>query len=340
MKIKDARNAARCWLAENAIELQGFAGAYLSGSTVWRDPDADFALGSDIDLFVVIDGAAPPDRPGKTLWRGVILDINYISLASIADPARILGDYHLAGAFVRDGLLSDPVGALAEIRHTVARDFARRDCILQRCANAGRRAIGFVEDFHRHTALHDRMTDLFFGAGVCAHMILVADQANPTIRRRYVEMRRSLERFGRLDVHQRLLGTLGSRNWTRSEADRFLKGTARAFDQAISVIRSPHPFASDTTAEARPVAVDGAAEMIDAGFHREAAFWLVAVTARSRAVVAVDGSAAQLGLLDEHVRSLLSGLGIDDDAAMIQRARQVETDVADTWAVCLEIAAD
>lgn len=338
MKIGDARALAAKWLAENFGKLAGFLGSYLSGSTAWGDPQAEFRAGSDVDLFVVLDVNELPNAPGKIFWHGVVLEINFITYQSIANPEQILGDYHIAGAFIANGLLSDPEGKIAKIRQTVAAEFSAPSRILQRCLHAKTRAGSFITQFRQSTQLHDKVTNLYFGAGVCAHMILVADQANPTIRRRYAQMQKSLQHHGELAFHEHLLTSLGSNNWTQKTAIDLLAQVATSFDLACAVIRSPYQFASDMTKATRPIAIDGAAEMIDAGYHREAAFWLVAISARSRAVVAKDGSAAQLDSVDAALSELLAYLGTPDIAAMNERATRIEADIENCWALCEKIA--
>jgi hypothetical protein len=334
MRIAHARDIARNWLKENSRKIEDYVGGYLSGSTAWGDPQAPFKKGSDIDLFIVVDREDTPTRPGKTLWKELILEINYVSLSSISDPKEILTDYHLAGAFICDGLLSDPNGKIQVIRNAVAQDFANPEHVRHRCCKAKERALDFLGEFRRSSALNDRVTNLFFGAGACAHMILVADKANPTIRRRYVEVQSVLKNHKRLDFHEQLLTSLGSVNWSRQTAEGHLTDIAVSFDLACSVLRSPYQFASDMTIAARPIAVEGSAEMIAAGFHREAAFWLIAVLARCRAAIALDGSTVQLAEVDARLYRLLRSLDIRDESEMAIRADLVELDVLNCLAVC------
>lgn len=337
MKIKDARRIASQWLEKNARSMDGYVGAYLSGSTAWADPNAEFRRGSDVDLFVIIDAQSIPNSPGKIPVNDVVLEVNFVGWNTISDPSEILKDYHLAGAFVCDGLLEDPEGRIANTRQAVAKDFSNPDQILQRCSHAKSRATSFISQFRQHTDLHDKVTCLFFGAGVCAHMILVADQTNPTIRRRYVEMQKSLQAHEQLEFHEQLLNSLGSAHWTAQTANQLLQDVASSFDLACSVLHSPYQFAADMTKAARPIAVGGSLEIIEAGFHREAAFWLIAVAARSRAVVAQDGTADQLRDVDIGLWRLLTHLGIPDTTAMDKRAIQVEADIEDCWTICENI---
>lgn len=337
MLAHHARYIATDWLSANAAGMPGFAGAFLSGSVAWMQPDAPVRRGSDIDIFVVIEGSDLPSRSGKLCWKGAVLEINYLNLETISNVKAVLADYHLASAFRCDGLLADPTGKITVLRHEIGREFAKACWVRQRCSQARDRARERVLGFRGADALHDRVTTLFFGAGLCPHMILVADLANPTIRRRYIASGSVLKRYHRLDLHEQLLSTLGSLNWSRQMAQNHLADVAAGFDLACSVLRSPYKFASDMSLAARPVAIDGSLEMIQSGFHREAAFWLIAIMSRSRAVIAMDGSADQITCIDKVYWRLLHALGIENEQVMDMRADQAFADITACWDLCCEL---
>lgn len=258
-------------------------------------------------------------------------------MEDIADVNAVLSDYHLAGAFRCDGILADPTGTITTLRRQIDREYATPHWVQQRCSQARIRAQQRVTGFRDEKALHDKVTTLFFGAGLCPHMILVADLANPTIRRRYVASGLVLKRRSNPDLHERLLATLGSRTWSRRKAENHLAYLAEAFDMACSVLRSPYRFASDMSLAARPIAVDGSLEMIQSGFHREAAFWLIAIMSRSRAVVTMDGSSDQMAWMDKAYWRLLHALGIENEEALNERADQALADITVCWDWCCDV---
>lgn len=337
MLKRDACGIALDWLSANITEMPGFVGAFLSGSVAWMPSDAPVLAGSDIDIFIVIDGADLPTRRGKLRWNSAVLEINYLSLEAISDVTAVLSDYHLAGAFHCDGVLADPAGKIAEIRRQIGRDYANPYWVRQRCSQVRDRAQQRLAGFRNVEALHDQVTALFFGAGLCPHMILVATLSNPTIRRRYAAAGLVLKRCRKLDLHEQLLATLGSRAWSRQTAESHLADLTAAFDLACSVLRSPYTFASDMSLAARPIAIDGSSEMIQSGFHREAAFWLIAIMSRSRAVIAVDGTAHHMVWMDRVYWRLLHALGIENEGAMNKRADQALSDITDCWDLCCDL---
>jgi hypothetical protein len=110
-----------------------------------------------------------------------------------------------------------------------------------------------------------------------AHIVLVPDLQNPTGLRALAASREILARYGYLSLHETVLGILGSATMGREHAEPLLASCADAFESARGVITTP--FLGDTmvTDIARPMTIDGAQELITAGFFREAVFWIAVV---------------------------------------------------------------
>lgn len=337
MKVGEVKILAAQWVRLNAATYPGFVGAYLTGSILTSDDGAEFPGCSDVDIFVVIEGADLPKGLGKFRYQELLLEVNFISLAVISDVKHVLADYHLAGAFRRRSALFDPRGKIDFVQAQVGAAFAENDWVEKRCADARARALFWLAHFESATALHDRVTGLFFAAGVTCHIVLVAALENPTIRRRYVASRAVLVRHHQLALHERFLETLGSAALSRAQVIFCLERVGAAYDLACAIMSSPYEFASDMRADMRVVAIGGAQEMIDLGFHREAMFWILAACSRARAVVAVDGSAAQLAALDQTYWSVLRLLGIENEDDMAARAVRVEKDIVLAFDVAMEI---
>jgi hypothetical protein len=78
MIVKDAQDVAHRWVIKEAGKAPGFDGAFYAGSTNWLPDDAVFPSTSDVDVWVVL---ADPDllaKPGKFIYRDVILDVSYL----------------------------------------------------------------------------------------------------------------------------------------------------------------------------------------------------------------------------------------------------------------------
>jgi hypothetical protein len=128
--------------------------------------------------------------------------------------------------------------------------------------------------------LHENVSAWLFGTGVTTHVLLVAGMRNPTVRKRYLAAKQLLNDYGMPEEYERLLEQLGCADMTRADVDALMPGLADAYDTASMVIRTPFFFASDLSLTTRGIAIGGTHELIDAGNHREAIFWIVATWAR------------------------------------------------------------
>jgi hypothetical protein len=301
----------------------GFAGAYLAGSIAGLPDDGEVPATSDVDVMTVVDDPDAAGRRGKRLHRGVLLDVTYLARGRMV-AERVLGDHHLAAGLSTPGVLADPTGWLTALQAEVARAYAEPAWIRRRCASAIATSRRFLGSLEARAPLHDQVTACVFGAGVTAHVLLVAGLRNPTVRTRYAAVRELLEERRRLDLHERLLALAGCGRIEPETATGHLEAVAAAFDAAAPALRTPVFFASDLTPAARPIAIDGSRDLIARGRHREAMFWIGVTYSRCRAVLLADAPRDAAERHEPGYRSLLADLGLDSDAQRAQRAADVE----------------
>ena len=181
--------------------------------------------------------------------------------------------------------------------------------------------------------LPDRVISWLFPTGVTTHILLVAGLKNPTVRKRYLTVRELLADYGQLAIYEPLLALLGCAKWSRAQTEGHLRTMTEVFDVAKTVVRSPFPFASDLTDQARPIAVDGSWELIEKGNHRESVFWIAATYSRCLQVFAKDAPDALTEPFREGYQRLLDDLGVGTSADLLQRADAVEAFLPQVWAV-------
>ena len=196
MFVRDAKDAARRWVIEEASRAPGFNGAFYAGSTNWFPDDAVLPATSDVDVWVVLADPDPPEKPGKFMYRDVILEVSYLVDDQPGSPEEVLGDYHMAGAFRTPGIISDPSGKLRGLQASVSGDFAKRRWVYKRCEHARDKVLGHLGRLKESEPFHDQVTAWLFGTGVTTHVLLVAGLKNPTIRRRYLATRELLGDLG------------------------------------------------------------------------------------------------------------------------------------------------
>lgn len=317
----EARALAADWLS--SADLDGLRSAYLVGSMLDLAAADPLPPWSDVDLMVVVDRPSPLPKVGKLDHRGLLLDVTLLAADQMASPQVALADYHLAPGLRRAQILTDHDGGLARLSAQVAAEFAQPEWVERRCAHALARIVGNL-DGAMVAALPwpQRVMAWLFGAAVAAHVLLVAGRRDPTVRRRYVATARMLGTAGLGEVQEELLDLLGCARLSAAQVAAHLAALEPAFDAAATAASAAgaaggeQPWRSDITLRARPIAIEGSRALIEAGWHREAVFWLAATFCRCcliapREPLAVDGLAA-----------LLADLGVADDAALAGRVAQ------------------
>jgi hypothetical protein len=276
VRIDRAQAVAAAWVRGRDFGGLPVVGAFLAGSTIEADGGAELAPESDVDVTVVVDGSAPA-KLGKLDVAGVRVEVTYLPWSELADPGRVARVPHLAPSFARDTVLLDPDGRLRRLQAQVGPLFARPDVVEDRCAHVlGRMAaepaptIGWPE----------AVTCWLFPTSLGTHVVLVAALRNPTVRLRYLRAREVLAERGLDDYYRQLLAQLGCLEATPSLVRTQLAALTETFDAAAARGPTSFFFATDITAAARPVAVEGTARLIAQGDHREAVFWLLATFSR------------------------------------------------------------
>jgi len=131
--VKQAKDAARRSVLEEASSVAGFSGAFFHGSTNWLPEVVCLPATSDVDVMVVLDDPDPPRKPGKFIYDEVLLEVCYLSRDQLRSPELILGQYHLAGSFRTPSIILDPSCQLTQLQTAVLRDYAKRWWVYRRC---------------------------------------------------------------------------------------------------------------------------------------------------------------------------------------------------------------
>jgi hypothetical protein len=339
MIVKDAKEAARQWVIEEACEIPGFYGALYAGSTNWLPDEDVFLPTSDVDVWVVLADPGPPAKLGKFIYRDAILEVSYLTNDQLRSSDQILGDYHIAGSFRTPSIIADPSGRLTELQAVVSRDFAKRQWVYRRCEHAKNRVLRNLKSLNESEPFHDQVTARLCATGVTTHVLLVAGLRNPTVRQRYAAVRELLADYGRIDFYEALLKLLGCTRMSRESVAQHLTALTDVFDAAKAVVKTPFPFASDISDIARPITIDGSWDLVERGYHLEAMFWMVATYSRCQKVLYHDAPADMQDRFSPGYRRLLGDLGITSFADLQQRKEQIEVLLPRVWEVAEAIMA-
>lgn len=338
MLVKQAKAIAHQWVVENASQVPGFYGAFFHGSTNWLPDDSPLPRTSDVDVMVVLADPTVPNKLGKFIYQGVLLEVSYLPSDQLQSPELVLGQYHLAGSFRAPGIIADPSGQLTKLQAAVTKDYAKRHWVVKRCEHARDKVLhGYPLD--EVAPFYDQVVAWLFPTGIMCHVLLVAGLKNPTVRQRYMATRELLAEYGHMDLYDTLLEMLGCAQLSQARAETHLVALAEVFDAAKAVIKTSFFFAADISEVARPVAIDGSRGLIARGFHREAIFWMVATASRCQKVLAHDAPVELRERFRSGYQGLLGDLGITSFADLQRRMVQVRRLLPRVWEVAQAILA-
>ncbi len=323
MLASEAHSIAREWVQENRTRFPGYAGAYLAGSVAWLGDDDPVSPNSDIDIMVVIEDDKVASKPGKFTSRAVLLEASIVPFSEIADPETAVDRYHLAASIARQHILDDPSGILAPRFGIIAAEFPRRERVIARMDNAQQRVVTGLDNLPAGAPFHMQVMAWLFPSSVTTHILLVAGLRNPTIRRRFVEVRHLLESYGESSQLDLLLSLIGCDVVTRHDAERYLAALEPVFDTTAAVDSSTSRWASDISTDARRISIDGTRELIESGYHRESMFWIVATFTRCLDVLAGADETDRYQEADAPFRAMMADLGICSFADIRDRSREV-----------------
>jgi hypothetical protein len=218
------------------------------------------------------------------------LEITYLPYRQLADPQTVAHTFFLAHSFRGDQIISDPTGYLRRLQQHVSAHFGEPAEIRLRVENVLAKIVSGVASVDDDAPWQDRVVSWMFPTSLTSVAVLVAAQRNPTVRLRYLNARTALVELGVSEFYVRLLDLLGCTHLGPHQVQRHLDRLAVVFDRAADVARTPFFFSGDVTAFSRPVAIQGSQDLIDAGDHREAVFWIIATYARCLTILDADAS--------------------------------------------------
>jgi hypothetical protein len=96
-----------------------------------------------------------------------------------------------------------------------------------------------------------------------------------------------------------------------------------AFDYAVDVIKTPFYGDFDLQDLSRPIIVDGSRELIEAGFHREAVFWVLCMRNWVQNAIENDGAAPEKAAFKSGFEKLLSAMGLSSLARVAKKVEEI-----------------
>jgi hypothetical protein len=211
---------------------------------------------------------------------------------------------------------------LAPLQQVVAAHYADRHWVEARCQYEQRMVRQIMHGLEHVTAPAEALWLLTSVVLFLGGLVAEASLRPPTHRRSLVLMHDILHGQGRADLHEQVLQLLGWAHLRRQEVDAYLQDCAATFDRAVAVTHTPVPFQAKLQPYIRPYVIDGAQEMIDAGYHREAMFWISGFLLFANTAIQADGLAAEKPLFQAKLDRLVAEMGLHTAADVAARARE------------------
>lgn len=341
MKVFQAKQAAKDWVVEHMASYPDFAGAYLFGSTMSKGDEEEFSQTSDLDVGVVLERESFGElgTPQYLLHRGVLLNVAHHRRSGYRNLAALLASSHGIIAlehFVRPVILFDPMGDLARLREEVSLSFRNESVVRLRCTRIRElvlRRLDTKVSSRDHSpqayacSLYPQIGWFFYMTMPFAAQIpSMANLGGMTTRKGFVASGKLLNQLGRPDLQRAILEAMGVHDLTEAEARAALDHLQSAFDYAVTVIRTPFFGDGDTKPICRPMVIDGAREVLDAGFHREIAPYIVCMAVLMQNTIDLDGDPGQAAAFRARLETILERLGVSssyDVEAKADRTREL-----------------
>ena len=300
MNTGQVKQVVRTWIAEHHANYPGLVAAHLVGSITTMPEGAPFPAYRDVDLHLIFAAESPALAHGgpfsnnvETPYHGLMLEGGLKAVAEYQSAERVLANPELAHHLMVEGsILYDPDGMLARLHPHVAREFARREWVQARMAHE-RRGLRTTFDLlaQTHTPSGSREV-LLLGYTMTYAMALLCVatlRAPSTGSRGLLKLRDVLAEARRLDLYEATLELMGVAASRPTSVARLLAEGLAAFDLAVQVKRTPHPFGHKMHAHLRPYLEQACASLIADGLHREALFWLTPFYLAACDIIGVDG---------------------------------------------------
>jgi hypothetical protein len=285
MNVHQVKQLTGEWLALNLAQYPGLCGAHFVGSINTMPDEAYYPPYKDVDFHLIFEEGSPAlENHGpfadllETEYRGAILEGGYKPLSEYRTPEIVLTNPEIAHHLTLDSLIYDPARWLSGLQEPVRRDYARRRWVMARIEDERKRLDRLPEMRHYAQAMDcsgwEEVGILGYHVTNIVALLCVATLQAPSTA--YNRMHDILVEYNRLDLYDEVGAVLGFRNIPSAMAEQLLTEGVQAFDLAVKVRRTPHPFQHKLNAHQRGYFVEKYRSLMDAGLVELAVGWMLA----------------------------------------------------------------
>lgn len=322
MNVAETIAIAREWVEQYGCHLPGYCASHLMGSLSTLPHDAPFPSYRDVDIAIVSsEPSIGDDDILEVSYHGLIIECGFYDVELYHRAETLLAHPGLAPHLAVNSVLHDPNGLIGAVQPIIARDYMHRHWVVERCEAEKREALDVLKLLEQAETIDDSMIALYMlvGMPLCG-LLAVAMLQVPTHRGCLALAHKVLWHCKRPELHEALLDLLGCATLSRTQVEHWLEPAATAFDRAVAVKRSPSPFGFKLQPYIRPYLVEGARELIEAGLHREAMWWLGLGYFVCNAAIQNDGNVDERHYYQAQFHTFLGSLATETTAERQARA--------------------
>jgi hypothetical protein len=350
MNAGEVRHRARGWVESNRGRWPGLRAAHLVGSITTTPDDAPFPAYRDVDMHLIFDeGSSMLEAPGPFLnvievpYQGLLVEAGIKSIREYESAEAVLANPEIAHHLTVDSVLYDPSGLLGRLQDPVRREFRCRrwvDTRVEHERNGLRGALALLPMARATWGAAGEVNILGYSFTFVGALFAVAALKSPSTGSRFLlRMRETLAEYDHLDLYDEVLEVLGLRDAGPARTAQLLHEGTEAFDLAVQVRHSPHPFQHKLHEHLRPYFVDSCQSLLDEGYHREALGWVLPFYTAATDVVLADGPEEVKERFAERYAGFLEDLGMDTAASRAARFDRANRLYERCFALASEITA-
>jgi hypothetical protein len=330
MKVGEAKQIAKDWVAERAREMPLFAGAFFQGSITRMGDEEEMPPRSDVDVIVMVNRpewnwlveAGGELDSDAHLRGGVIIEPLYFAADILRDLERVATSVQLAPTFLAQNIILDPTGILSELQPLVRGSYRKEHRVRQRCQNVEDMTLGWLQSAGPRdakppgwaTELIFRVCCLYAASYLSSQALCVADLGGITGCKAFMRSREASLKHGLPHLHEKALEIMGCAEITSAQARAHLRELERAYGLACRVVHTPVWGRFYFKEFTRAIAVDAAAEMIVNGSPREGMPFALFLRCIAQNIIENDASLIEKKDLWKGFESLLSAFGLSSPA--------------------------
>jgi hypothetical protein len=340
MNVREVREIGERWLAEELGRDGEIVCAFTGGSINRMAEGASFPESSDLDLVLVVPHLDPVrHRTEKRAYGGIAIEPFYVPLERFRSADELLADFGLCPHALAGRVLHDPQGFLERVRPALAAGFARRRWIRARWQAVRQHTLPWLDWGERDGRLLQVNAVSFHAIQGLAQMALIADLADPTVKKALVKAKDVFAAYQQEERHRSLLRLLGADGLDDDAVLAMAGRCLETLDAACACLRTPFEGDNAVSVHALPSLQLEVPACVAAGAGREIALWVASLYTFALHAIENDGPQPLASAARERYLADMMRMSAATEADALARVRACRAALDEMEGVCEAIVA-